>query len=69
MFLVAVSTVFLIMALGKFTETTGETYTTSTGWTFSARPTLGLGMLLHVQLLAHGQNFLIGRHTFLLVTG
>lgn len=34
-FLVTVTTVFLIMALGKFTETTDETYTASTGWTFS----------------------------------
>ena len=36
---------------------------------FDTRPTPGLGMLLRVQLLAHGQNFLIGRHIFPLVTG
>ena len=33
--LVTVTTIFLVMALGKFTENTGETYTANTGWTFS----------------------------------
>ena len=35
MVLVTVTTIFLVMALGKFTENTGETYTANTGWTFS----------------------------------